>query len=150
MIMSKVFDKVIYVGYIVCVTIMIVCTLAIVMEANAQTMDHDSVQDIMELSNPICYIDGKITKVKVDTDCHECDARSYLQMVDIEITPQYYMWENTCSQFQHNHFTDYEVPQLHKWHTGTWVRVTYLNSESNWTIYNVSPRLGGVSMVTGR
>ena len=76
MIMSKVFDKVIYVGYIVCVTIMIVCTLAIVMEANAQTMDHDSVHDIMELSNPICYIDGKITKVKVDTDCHECDARS--------------------------------------------------------------------------
>jgi len=146
----KIFDKVIYVGYIVCVTIMILCTLAIVMEASAQTMDHDSIHDIMEVSNPICYIDGKITKVKVDTDCHECDARSYLQMVDIEIYPQYYMWEDTCSQFQHNHFTDYEVPQLHKWHIGTVVRVTYLNANSNWTIYDVSPRLVGVSMVTGR
>ena len=31
----KIFDKVMYVGYIVCVTIMIVCTLAIVMEASA-------------------------------------------------------------------------------------------------------------------
>lgn len=150
MTMSKIFDKVIYVGYIVCVTIMIVCTLAIAIEANAQTMDHDSIHDIMELSNPICYIDGKTTKVDVETDCHECEQRSYLQMVDIVITPQYYMWEHTCSQFQHNHFTDYEVPQLHKWHTGTWVRVTYLNSNSNWTIYNVSPRIGAVPMVTGR
>lgn len=111
---------------------------------------HDSIEDIMEVSNPICYIDGKITKVKVDTDCHECDARSYLQMVDIEIYPQYYMWEDTCSQFQHNHFTDYEVPQLHKWHMGTVVRVTYLNENSNWTIYDVSPRLGAAPMVTGR
>lgn len=150
MIMSKVFDKVIYVGYWICVAIMVVCTLAIVMEANAQTMDHDSIHDIMELSNPICYIDGKTTKVDVVTDCHECEQRSYLQMVDIEIYPQYYMWEHTCSQFQHNHFTDYEVPELHNWHTGTWVRVTYLHEGDNWTIYNVSPRIGAVPMVTGR
>ena len=148
--MSKVFDKVIYVGYIVCVTIMVVATLAIVMEANAQTMDHDSIHDIMELSNPICYIDGKITRVDVDTDCHECDARSYLQMADIVITPQFYMWENTCSQFQHNHFTDYEVPQLHNWHLGTWVRVTYLNERDNWTIFDVSPAFGAAPMVSGR
>ena len=146
----KIFDRVIFVGFYLCVCIMILCALMLVREASAQTMDHDSIHDIMEVSNPICYIDGKITKVKVDTDCHECDARSYLQMVDTEIYPQFYIWEDTCSQFQHNHFTDYEVPQLHKWHIGTVVRVTYLNNNSNWTIYDVSPRIVGVSMVTGR
>ena len=145
----KIFDRVIFVGFYVCVAVMVFCALMLVREASAQEFGmHDSISDIMEVSNPICYIDGKITKVKVDTDCHECDARSYLQMVDIEIYPQYYMWEDTCSQFQHNHFTDYEVPQLHKWHTGTVVRVTYLNANSNWTIYDVSPRLGAAPMVT--
>ena len=156
----KIFNDIIRVGYWFCVCIAIasaaVMLMSIFSKASAQTITvnipdygmHDSIADIMEVSNPICYIDGKITKVKVDTDCHECDARSYLQMVDIEIYPQYYMWEDTCSQFQHNHFTDYEVPQLHRWHTGTVVRVTYLNANSNWTIYDVSPRLGAAPMVT--
>ena len=154
-----IFDKVrIVCKAVILATLLVIFVSFVADTVNAQTVTvnipdygmHDSVHEIMEVSNPMCYIDGKITKVRVDQDCHECLDLSYLQMADIEIYPQYYIWEDTCSQFQHNHFTDYEVPQLHKWHMGTWVRVTYLHEGDNWTIYNVSPRMGAVPMVTGR
>ena len=154
-----IFDKVrIVCKAVILATLLVIFVSFVADTVNAQTVTvnipdygmHDSVHEIMEVSNPMCYIDGRITKVRIDQDCHECIDLSYLQMVDIVITPQYYIWEDTCSQFQHNHFTDYEVPELHKWHMGTWVRVSYLHEGDTWSIYDVSPAFGAVPMVSGR
>jgi len=153
-----IFDKVrIVCKAVILATLLVIFVSFVADTVNAQTVTvnipdygmHDSVHEIMEVSNPMCYIDGRITKVRVDQDCHECIDLSYLQMVDIVITPQYYIWEDTCSQFQHNHFTDYEVPELHKWHMGTWVRVSYLHEGDIWSIYDVSPSLAE-PLVSGR
>lgn len=98
---------------------------------------HESVHEIMEQSNPACYITGTISHVRMDNG-----RNGYRQLKDIEIEPEYYIWEDTCKQFEHNHFTDFEVPKLHQWHLNTLVKVKYINANSNWYIHDVSPVLG--------
>lgn len=144
-----IFDKIIKFGYWFCVGFCILTGSIILMEifgsASAQTitvnipdygMNHDTVHEIMEQSNPSCYIEGEISHVKMDNG-----RNGYRQLKNIRITPEYYIWEDTCKQFEHNHFTDFEVPKLHQWHLKTTVRVQYINSNSNWYIHNVVPVL---------
>jgi len=109
--------------------------------ANAQTisvnMPHESVHEIMEKSNPSCYITGTIGHVKMENG-----RGGYRQLKNISIKPEYYIWEQECSQFEHNHYTDFEVPKLHQWHLNTIVRVQYIKGNGTWAIHNVTPVLG--------
>lgn len=122
-----------------------VSLMSIFVNASAQTVAvslpsgymHDSVHEIMEASNPACYIEGRIKHVD-----YKNGHNGYRQLEDIEITPEYYIWEDTCKQFEHNHFTDFEVPKLHQWHLNTTVRVKYINANDNWYIHDVTPVLG--------
>lgn len=140
-----IFDKV----RIVCkaaifATLLVIVVSFIADTVNAQTITvnipdyamHETVHEIMEQSNPSCYIEGRISHVRMDNG-----RNGYRQLKDVEITPEYYIWEDLCQQFQHNHFTDFEVPKLHQWHVDTVVRVQYINANSNWHIHNVVPVL---------
>lgn len=143
-----IFDKIIKFGYWFCVGFCIVTASIMLMEvfskASAQTVTvnipdygmHESVHEIMEASNPSCYIEGEISHVKMDNG-----RNGYRQLKNVKIIPEYYIWEDTCQQFKHNHFTDFEVPKLHQWHLKTIVRVQYINANSNWHIHNVVPVL---------
>ena len=95
---------------------------------------HESVHQIMEQSNPSCYITGTISHVKMDNG-----RNGYRQLKNIVIEPEYFIWEKECEQFKHNHFTDFEVPKLHQWHLNSLVRVQYIKGDGNWFIYNVVP-----------
>ena len=97
---------------------------------------HDTVHEIMEQSNPSCYITGTISHVKMDNG-----RNGYRQLKNIVIEPEYYIWEQECDQFKHNHFTDFEVPKLHQWHLNSLVRVQYIKGNGNWFIHNVVPVL---------
>lgn len=143
-----IFDKV----YIVCkaaifAVLLVVFVSFVADTVNAQTITvnipdyamHESVHEIMEQSNPSCYIEGEISHVKMDNG-----RNGYRQLKNIKIIPEYYIWEDTCKQFEHNHFTDFEVPKLHQWHLKTIVRVQYINANSNWHIHSVTPVLGSV------
>ena len=146
----KVFDRIIRVGYWFCLLSMAFLVAVMSIEAfnkvSAQTItvnlpsgymnDHMTVHEIMEQSNPSCYIEGRISHVRMENG-----RNGYRQLKDIEITPEYYIWEDLCQQFQHNHFTDFEVPKLHQWHIDTVVRVQYINANSNWHIHSVVPVL---------
>jgi len=96
---------------------------------------HDTIDDIMELSNPACLINGR---VKVLRD--EVSSRSSYRFVDdIQIKPEWFKWEKECEQFHHNHFTDFEVPNLHRFHINQSVVITYVKENNNWSIMSVLP-----------
>ena len=99
--------------------------------ASGQTVNlHDSVDEIMKASNPACYITGTIQQ-----------KEGYRQLQNIQIEPEYYIWKDECKQFEHNHYTDFEVPKLHIWHLNTLVRVQYIKGTDTWFIHNVTPIL---------
>lgn len=112
------------------------CGVAMLLSSNvmAQSMDHEDVHTIMEQSNPACYITGIIKHVD-----YKNGHNGYRRLEDIKIEPEYFIWEKECEQFQHNHFTDFEVPKLWTWHLNTTVRVKYIHQNSNWFIHEVFP-----------
>ena len=94
---------------------------------------HDSIDDIMEISNPACLINGVIRATEYN---HEL---TYRYVDNVKIKPEWYKWGKECEQFSHNHFTDYEVPDLDRFHLNTRVTITYVKTRDNWIIQSVLP-----------
>lgn len=115
--------------------------LIVAVNAYGQSMNHDSVDDIMSVSNPACYVHGVVTVYEHD---HEFSFR-YLEQIEIE--PQYYTWADRCLQFVENQFTDYEIPRLWDFLPDQEVTVLYIYADDNWHVDSVLPQY---RVVTGR
>ena len=94
---------------------------------------HDTVDDIMEISNPACLINGVVRATEYN---HEI---TYRYVDNVKIKPEWYKWGKECDQFKHNHFTDYEVPDLERFHLNQSVTITYVKTRDNWIIQSVLP-----------
>jgi len=145
MVTKKIFNFLFNISCAVAVsTVVVTVCLVIASIANAQTITvtipergmHDSVHEIMESSNPACYIEGTIGHVRDNVN----GRNGYRQLKNVSISPEYYIWEDLCNmQFQHNHYTDFDVPKLHRWHLNTTLRVKYIFDNQTWVIHEMFP-----------
>jgi len=77
-----------------------------------------------------CVIKGNVKYIK--------DKATRYRYVDVkEISPLDIEWKKDCEQFQHNHYTDFEVPGLYKFHINQNVIVKYVYGQSIWYIDSV-------------
>lgn len=87
----------------------------------------------------MCMIHGVVDEVEYN---HEMN---YKYLSDIVVEPDYYIWSEKCDQFYENHFTEYEIPELRKFHNGISLTVTYLEVPGNWEVYSVSPNFASIA-----
>lgn len=80
-----------------------------------------------------CIIKGKVKLVN-----DKVSSRLKYRYVDVkEISPLSNEWEKDCEQFQHNHYTDFEVPGLYNFHINQNVVVRYVYGRQIWYIDSV-------------
>lgn len=135
----KIFDRVIFVAFYVCVAVMVFCALVLAREA-AASMPHDSLDTIMAQSNPACYVRGVVER---DPSIPGDNELKILRITEIE--PQYYAWADVCEGLFGLHYTEFEVSEISEYPNGESLTITFiLIDEERWTVYNVSRMLTGI------